>query len=539
MMRMTVVHRLFVYLLTIFSSGAHYSGEGGEWQSTTNWNHESRRPLSVLLATGFWPGHLYPITALGEELVKRGHNVTLCATVMEGSNLLPDLPESYGINFVSAGPDNLTQADYDDVMKGLQSFDWRSMKFISTAPPRTSLQVRTKVSEIINNYDILVSDFSVLPVGVYYAKLDVRSIIFSPVFPCVEATLARWLSGSSQTDDLSFLDRLLNMFVPHSLMINSAFGDTPSIDREFGRVAKVDDLYHYPGTRIPLIINSALGFEFSKRISSLTHYTGPVLMSSTPPLEESLARWMSTKGERSVIFIGMGSTGTMTEDRLEAIAKGVMATKFDTVWKLSMEGQAYLKSTKFNIDRRRIYISNFVPRQTLFKHPALAMTFLHCGLNGVQESLSNGLPIVCAPNFFDHFEVGARIQAASAGFALYSFTEAMMKRNEITSDLVTSVIKTVTENETYREHALKTKKIFEFAGGVERAADLVEFYSEVGYDHLIPAFAKYEWSWVQYYNVDVYCVLSLLGCFLFYFFYRSLKCCCKCFFFKAKKPKSD
>ena len=77
--------------------------------------------LSILLVTSPYPGHLYPIIALGEELVKRGHNVTLCATVMKGSDLLPALPHSYGINFISAGPDLLTQATYVDWIRGFQN----------------------------------------------------------------------------------------------------------------------------------------------------------------------------------------------------------------------------------------------------------------------------------------------------------------------------------------------------------------------------------------------------------------------------------
>ena len=65
---------------------------------------EGHTHTNILLVTSPAPGHVYPITALGEELVKRGHNVTLCATVMEGSDLLPALPHSYGIKFISAGP---------------------------------------------------------------------------------------------------------------------------------------------------------------------------------------------------------------------------------------------------------------------------------------------------------------------------------------------------------------------------------------------------------------------------------------------------
>ena len=62
----------------------------------------------------------------------------------------------------------------------------------------------------------------------------------------------------------------------------------------------------------------------------------------------------------------------------------------------------------------------------------------------------------------------------------------------------------------------------EAGGGVERAARLIEHYSEVGYDHLVPAYAKYDWTWIQYHNADVkavvlvvlmalgYCVLRLV-----------------------------
>ncbi len=35
---------------------------------------------------------------------------------------------------------------------------------------------------------------------------------------------------------------------------------------------------------------------------------------------------------------------------------------------------------------------------------------------------------------------------------------------------------------------------FEMAGGVDRAADLVEYYWEFGYSHLVPSYAKYNWS---------------------------------------------
>ena len=76
----------------------------------------------------------------------------------------------------------------------------------------------------------------------------------------------------------------------------------------------------------------------------------------------------------------------------------------------------------------------------------------------------------------------------------------------------------------------RLSKIFHHARGVTKAADLVEFYAEVGYDHLIPAYARYEWTWIQYYNVDVYVVLLIIGGLVVWIMSRLCRCCCvRCF----------
>ena len=92
-----------------------------ERDSEENHIQWAERPLSILMIANFFPSHLYPILSLGEELVRRGHNVTLCTTIMEGSRVIPSLPEKLGINILSAGADDLTQKDYDDAMLLLEN----------------------------------------------------------------------------------------------------------------------------------------------------------------------------------------------------------------------------------------------------------------------------------------------------------------------------------------------------------------------------------------------------------------------------------
>ena len=508
--------------------------------------HDSRavlkRRLSVLLATGFFPGHLYPITALGEELVKRGHNVTLCATVMEGSDILPALPHSYGINFISAGPDNLTQADYDRVIKrgGLENASLSDVWNFLEIGQWPSAKIRAKIDYIgVEQFDIIVSDGSVSPVGMYYSKLGKRVLILSPLFIYLDATSDSPTTPSSActSDSLCFLSRLADLFQGPLLRLfqRTVFNGIINIDKEYHRVLNGTDILSGIGIEVPLIMTTAFGFEYAKTRYPLTEYVGPLMMSSFTPLEDKLEEWLDKKPNRSVIYVGMGATGFITTPIATVIINGILATDFSAVWALPMSDQAVLEGV--DIDKDRFFISKWIPRQTLFKHPKLVMTILHCGLNGVQESLYNGLPVVCIPHGFDHFEVAGRLEHAKVGIPLYSMMESLREGKLFSAEKITQVIKTLADSKEYRETAEKMRKMYLFAGGTRRASDLVEFYAEVGYDHLIPAYAKYEWSWVHYYNLDVYSLLSLLSFLLIYSAYRLIKCCCckRC----RKKPKTD
>ncbi len=55
----------------------------------------------------------------------------------------------------------------------------------------------------------------------------------------------------------------------------------------------------------------------------------------------------------------------------------------------------------------------------------------------------------------------------------------------------------------------RVSKIFQQAGGVEKVGDLIEHYMDVGYDHLVPSYVKYNWSWIEYYNADIKLILVL------------------------------
>ena len=79
-------------------------GDEGGSRPTEGFHH-----FRVLLLSSYFVGHQMPLIAVGEELVNRGHNVTLFTTEVKGSNVVPQLVERAGITFLSAGPEHRTR----------------------------------------------------------------------------------------------------------------------------------------------------------------------------------------------------------------------------------------------------------------------------------------------------------------------------------------------------------------------------------------------------------------------------------------------
>ena len=464
------------------------------------------KPLSVLLVAGLYSGHLFPLVSLGEELVRRGHNVTLCANVMRGSHLYPDVPERVGIKFVSAGYDPLSLSDFEELhtlAQGSFLFNWTVISRSSNIVLASLIQIRDKVEEIgMDNFDVIISDGSLFVIGAYFHKKGAKSIVFNTLMAMSPSLLPSWptpMFSTVQSDNLSFQERFINaMLFPLAKNLVSLLSSVPKSDTAYKEALKDEDIQTLPGLQLPVIFNTVYGFDYPKTRYPLMEYVGPVLMNSLPQLDESLQEWLDSRQEKSVIYISMGTTGLLTVEIATAILEGVMATPYRAVWAMKKKNRKLLDEVDFEACQDRLYLAEWVPQQTVLQHRAILMTILHCGLNGVQESLYNSLPVICVPFAYDQFEVGSKLSAAGAGVSLDSATA----KPETITDSIHHIV-----SDNYAENASRISRVYKFAGGAKRAADLVEFYEDVGYEHLVPSFVKYKWSWVQYYNVDVWLVM--------------------------------
>jgi len=169
-----------------------------------------------------------------------------------------------------------------------------------------------------------------------------------------------------------------------------------------------------PGVKIPQIVQTVIRFEFPRTITPLSEYVGPILSKSPVPLSEGLEIWLKDKPKESVIYISMGSVLTPSKETGLAIVNGINATKYSVIW--SLMNQDVLEGLK--LDPQRFFISSWTPQLSILQHKAINMAIMHGGMNGINEALYNGVPVIALPFNGDQGVTSGILQHRGLGIKL-------------------------------------------------------------------------------------------------------------------------
>ena len=492
---------------------------------------EHSKNLNVLILTLEASGHTSVPLALAEELIRRGHKVTISTS----GNKSQEAVEKVGVAFKSNGPGS-------NMVEKVQKQKDQTTTFLIKMIPEMSRVFALEMNQFTDmilaetkagtKWDIIMStDFLMTLLPCLAAHLNIPAIMLGTTMQIYPHTYPAWPWPSSITggtnDDMTFLRRfghaIERILAPTLFSFLFYRPATFSIARVCPELTTTQ-IVNAPAVYIPNIVPTVIGFEFPRTMTPLTHYVGPVQSEHPASLSPELETWLANKKEKRVVYISMGSLISVTKEMAEALIEGIQRANYSVVW-------AMRKSQDFqlNIDPEQFYISKWLPQLAVLRHTATRLAIVHGGANGVHESLNSGVPVIVLPKMVEQIGNAGRVHHHRLGIHL--------NQQGLTAEQVYQSIVEIDSGD-YRENVRKLQKVFRAAGGAKRAADLVEFYSEVGYDHLIPAYAKYNWSWVQYYNADVYALLLLCALVTLYIDYKILKClysrCCK-----SKKQKIE
>ena len=516
--------RLFLWFVFFFAAAAANTDSGGAKSG----------PLSILLLSPPYSGHIIPMLALAEELVRRKHNVTL---VSGSTDFIRGQAERLNLNLWSVGlegyldPQELTE-DVNRVAGKSASETIDQLLTVSAKFQEGALKIID--NSAVESFDIIAGDAAFSPFLMCFSRkwgipsVNIWVALNSSPFDIYPWPFPSILTGYS--DNLSLYQRFIST-VSHNIVSLVLKYTVPDLFAFAGPLCSGVNIslneMSYFIHHLPQIIVSSFGFEFSRVRLPLTEYVGPMLSHSLPPLPADLAEWLAQRAASSVVYVSMGSTAILTAAEAEAVVNGATQANLSVVWSLRKSNQHILEGMEY--DSESVLVADWIPQLALLRHPSVHSAVIHGGLGGVQEALSCGVPTIVVPFFGDQLDNAVRVHHHNYGRIIH--------RHKLTTALVAQTLR-LFDSQLYRTALQRIQRIYRRDGGASRVADLLEFYSEVGYQHLVPAYAKYNWTWVEFYNVDVYTLLALVVLLPTYISYRLIRRCL-CTFSKTRKKKTE
>ncbi|XP_024177206.1 UDP-glycosyltransferase 76F1-like [Rosa chinensis] len=129
--------------------------------------------------------------------------------------------------------------------------------------------------------------------------------------------------------------------------------------------------------------------------------------------DDSCISWLNTKAPKSVVYVSFGSIAAINEAQFLEIAWGLANTNQPFLWVVRpglIQGSEWLEKLPqgyLEALNEKGHTVKWAPQKKVLAHPAVGLFWTHNGWNSTLESISEGVPMVCMPNFTDQM-VNAR-----------------------------------------------------------------------------------------------------------------------------------
>jgi UDP:flavonoid glycosyltransferase YjiC (YdhE family) len=185
------------------------------------------------------------------------------------------------------------------------------------------------------------------------------------------------------------------------------------------------------------------------------HYLGPFRDRRRPAVPFPFERL----NDKPLVYASFGTLQNGSDTIFQVIAKA--CAELDVQLVISTGGRSIDGGVRFE---GQPIVVTYAPQLELLERASACIT--HGGFNTVMESLQCGVPLVAVPVTNDQPAVGARIRRAQAG--------EVVPLHKFNATRVRSAVERVLTEPHYRNRVQHLKSSIERAGGVERAADIVE-----------------------------------------------------------------
>jgi len=400
-------------------------------------------------------GHLNPIGALGRELQRRGHSVTVFYS--------PDMEsqvQAEGLNFWSIGESDFPLGSAEKFqsqigrLRGLSAIQfgveayqrWLDVLFREAPHAFREAGIEMLLVDQAEPAGGSIAEYLEIPfINICCALPSNREASIPPDFCLWEYKKSRWANLRNRLAYWTF-DWLVR---PSVLKINQQ-----RLQWKLPAYRNPDDRF----SQFAQISQLTSDFDFPRRtLPECFHYSGLFLRSSsakTPPFPYERLNGLP------LVYASLGTLLNRRQDIFHCIAAACEGLDVQLAISLGRGGSVgELQKLPGNP-----LVVEYVPQIELLAKAKLTIT--NAGLNTVLHSLYNGVPMVAIPISADQPGNAARLRWAGAGEVIPA------KRLSVTN--LRSAIEQVLTKPHYASSAMRLQESIRHSGGAARAADIVE-----------------------------------------------------------------
>jgi MGT family glycosyltransferase len=398
------------------------------------------------------------MVALALELKRRGHQLVVF-TVADAARRLAGLPLELVTIGVEAFPLGSVEAAYAELgrLSGVAGLRYSVAYF-----RRELAMLHDQLPAAITAAGIqllLVDQLS--PAGAMVAeKLGIPFVTISNALPINrEASVPPYFTGwlPSRAPWARWRNQLGNALLERLTI--SLWRDLQEQRRRWG----LPSCRHKEQLQSPLLQLAQLprAFDFPRqRLAGHFHYVGRLADPSgrEPLLPDCLNFPWDRLDGRPLIYASLGTLQNGKPEIFEQIAAACIPLEAQLV--ISMGNPTAMP---LDLPGEPLVVA-YAPHQKLIARSALVIT--HAGLNTTLTALGCGVPLLAIPITNEQPGIAARVAYCGAG--------RMLPLRQLRVEKLTAMAQDVLHNPVYRQNAQRLGREIEAAGGVGRAADLIE-----------------------------------------------------------------
>jgi MGT family glycosyltransferase len=403
-------------------------------------------------------GHINTIFPLGKELQRRGHHITVINIPYAET-----LATAAGFDFQIFGEVEWSNEIRAQLYAKLAQLSGKeALNFTFDMLKKKTAAALQEIPQIIKEARIeaLIVDQTSFEGGTIAEYLDIPFITLCSALPFnqennVPPFAVPW------GYNLAWWAKLRNQ-LGYS-QVNRFFKPTWEIVSEHRRqwnlpaYPDISDINYYD-SKVAIISQQPIEFEFPRqKLPAHFHFTGPFHDSTG---RKAVDFPFENLNDKPLIYASMGTLQNRLKYVFSYIAEACNGLDAQLVISL---GGALEPEAIGNLPGNPLVVK-YAPQLELLQKASLTIT--HSGLNTTLESLNNGVPMVAIPVTNDQPGVAARTAWSGAGEAI--------PLKKLTVSKLRESIKRVLTSDSYKQNALKLQTAIHNAGGVKRAADIIE-----------------------------------------------------------------